>query len=392
VGAAPVRRVLLDCTRSAERAGHHSGTRRVVRNLVQHAGAALAPLGVAALPVASREGRLGGLPARALIDPSRRADARAARTAPLAPGPGDLLLLADSLWAPGLLPAVERARLAGAALGALVHDILPVRHPEWFAPELPERFVGALRWLLERADFLLTFSEATRADLADWWRGQGAGAPLPACAVVRPGSDLDAAVPPGPGAETLTGAACDAPLFLCVGTLEPRKGHALLLDAFERVWQAGGCAQLLVAGREGWSCADVVARMARHPERGRRLFVRGDLEDGELILAYRRATALVQASRAEGFGLPIVEALHLGLPVLASDLPGHREAGGRHARYFDPGRPDALARLLLDFDAERERAHVRELGPAWCPSWRDASRALLERATDLAERARARVP
>jgi glycosyltransferase involved in cell wall biosynthesis len=107
-------------------------------------------------------------------------------------------------------------------------------------------------------------------------------------------------------------------------------------------------------GREGWLCDDLMARLRGHPQCGKRLLWLNDVDDRNLALAYRKATALIFPSLVEGFGLPLVEALDQGLPVLASDIPVFREIVGAHARFFPPSNAAALetaVRALLSAPA-----------------------------------------
>jgi glycosyltransferase involved in cell wall biosynthesis len=173
-------------------------------------------------------------------------------------------------------------------------------------------------------------------------------------------------------------------VYLAVGTLEPRKNHRLLLDAFERVWSAGADATLVVIGRPGWGGDEIGAAIRSHAEHGRRLWLFSDVNDAELSGAYARADGLVMASRAEGFGLPIIEAERDGLRVLASDIPAHREVAGPDCRFFDPDDPGQLASLVLEDAAtgaaERPRARP---GRAALATWDDAARELIEICTRM---------
>ncbi|MEM8119924.1 glycosyltransferase, partial [Morganella morganii] len=100
-----------------------------------------------------------------------------------------------------------------------------------------------------------------------------------------------------------------APVFLMVSTIEPRKNHGYLLDAFERAWAQGSQARLCIAGRIGWKCEALVERVRQHPELNKRLFMFNDLSDKSLEYAYSHAASLVFPSYVEGFGLPLVEAM-----------------------------------------------------------------------------------
>ena len=127
-----------------------------------------------------------------------------------------------------------------------------------------------------------------------------------------------------------------------MGTLEPRKNHAMLLDAFERVWRTHPQSRLVIVGRFGWMCNDLVKRILHHAQYARSLFLFTNLSDAELAYCYEHATAFVFPSHAEGFGLPIVEALQHGLPVMASDIPIHREVVSDFCAYFDQHDPEEL--------------------------------------------------
>ncbi len=147
--------------------------------------------------------------------------------------------------------------------------------------------------------------------------------------------------------------------YLTVGTIEPRKNHVLLVDAFERIWQRHSDARLLIVGRVGWLCESLVQRIRRHPQYQRSLFMFNDLSDSELEFCYQHAKAFLFPSHAEGFGLPVVEALQHGLPVLASDIPIHREVGQDFCTYFNRETPDELVRLISDIEQTGQFPAVR---------------------------------
>ena len=108
---------------------------------------------------------------------------------------------------------------------------------------------------------------------------------------------------------------------MMVGTIEPCEGHAPLLDAFERLWGMGDNHRLLIIGTFGWAMEAFMARIAEHPEIGKRLFITHTATEAMLAEANRFAHAAIIASSVEGFGLPQVEALHQALPVIAADIP-----------------------------------------------------------------------
>ena len=122
--------------------------------------------------------------------------------------------------------------------------------------------------------------------------------------------------------------------FLMVGTLEPRKGHAQVLSAFELLWGEGLDLDLVIVGKAGWMVEELVEKLDGHDKSGTRLFWYPQVDDTQLEAHYHRADALLAASEGEGFGLPLVEAAMRGLPVIARDLPVFREVAGSCAFYF----------------------------------------------------------
>ena len=153
---------------------------------------------------------------------------------------------------------------------------------------------------------------------------------------------------PGGAGETLRRLR-STPAFLMVGTIEPRKGHAQTLAAFERLWDKGHDVNLAIVGKQGWLVEALVERLRRNPEAGRRLFWLQGISDEYLEQIYAASTCLIAASLAEGFGLPLIEAAQHKLPIIARDLPVFREVAGDHAFYFRGDKPEELADAILQW-------------------------------------------
>ncbi|WP_349252976.1 glycosyltransferase family 4 protein [Burkholderia cenocepacia] len=229
-------------------------------------------------------------------------------------------------------------RATGVRLAFVVYDLLPASNPRWFTRRARRDFERWLRLISIHADSLLCISNAVADDAKAWLEKQyGLSAPQPSFEWFHLGADA-----PSPRHEIV----CPTPLLeqhtldmrstvLMVGTIEPRKGHAQVLNAFERLWQNGHDAVLVVAGRAGWNMSELIARLRSHPESGRRLIWLENAHDGHLAWLYRNMSGLLQASEAEGFGLPLIEAAQYGMPILARDLPVFREIAGAHASYFN---------------------------------------------------------
>src|SRR6516165_924281 len=155
---------------------------------------------------------------------------------------------------------------------------------------------------------------------------------------------------------------CECDYFVVCGTIEPRKNHHLLLNVWcELVAQRGQHAsKLVIVGSPGWGARSVLHALEQcRPLHGRVILARG-LSSPALRRLIAHAKALLMPSLAEGFGLPIIEALAVGPPVIASDLPAHREVAGNLAIYRDPtDGPGWLADVCMLADGKRTAAEIR---------------------------------
>jgi len=267
----------------------------------------------------------------------------------------DVLLLLEPSWRLPIWPAVRQARRRGCRVGAIVYDLIPVDYPDFFKPRACQAFRAWLDALITHADFFVAISEVVRARLEEYICDH-----LPAKVAAakqygsfRLGSDVSHQKPHGtirPSIRDLFPAHRQDAAYLNVGTIEPRKNHSYLLDAFDRFWSPYPDARLCIVGRIGWKCEEVIARIRQHPRIGTTLFLFNDLNDAELDWCYQFCKGLICPSVAEGFGLPIVEGLRHGARVLASDIPVHREVGQDRCRYFGLKTPDRLAALLIGLE------------------------------------------
>lgn len=275
------------------------------------------------------------------------AAARAGR-APAMPGQpvvsfktGDVLVMPDSSWLIDPWPTVAQLRAAGGRLVSVWYDLIPLQYPEHFDSELVGRFRDYFERLLAEADDMVAISRTVREEIAD--HASRRGLRTPRLHHAWPGVEL-APVPARGRADLVRILA--RPTILMVATLEPRKGHALLLDACERLWERGVDANCLLVGRVGWNVESLMARLRVHPERGRRLFHLADASDEDVAFAYARASVTAYPSAAEGLGLPLVEAEIAGCPVVCTDIPVFREVASPATTLFSPRTAEALADAL----------------------------------------------
>lgn len=406
-------RVLLDCTQTVA-TPRQSGIPRVVRNIARHGAAAAARWGATIVPVRYEEGHFLALDTAAVVDvvaarpeprpvhPLRRKlqkllvpkKARRAlrgwwrrllRVPPphqaIAFGPGDTLLLADSSWAIGYWPAIDAARRVGTRVGVVQYDFIPHTHPELVPHRLVPVFRGWMNDTLRRADFVAAISETIAAEAREELRrlGRDPDRAAPLVRSFRLGADVELAAGEDavrPALREFLAAAPSGP-YLTVGTVEPRKNQAVLPVVFERVWRHVPDARLLVAGFVGWQGEEFVRQLQSHPRYGSHLMHFGDLSDAELVHAYGRARALIFPSRAEGYGLPIVEALANGMRVFASDIPVHREVGGPWCAYFAPDDIAGLAARIIRWERGGAFPAPEPVGDFHSPTWRQAVEQLM---------------
>ena len=277
----------------------------------------------------------------------------------------------DVFYSPDVFPGpvAEAARLGlyarwreqGVRIHFLVHDILPVLRPEFFPPGADQEFGRWLRAVGGEADVLVCISAAVADETRTWLASQDLGRALPEFKVLHHGADISASQPSTglpPDADKVLADIASAPSFLMVGTVEPRKGHAQALDAFEQLWAQGADVRLVIVGHEGWkglpdgarrTIPAIVKRLRNHPELGKRLHWLQGISDEYLDRVYAAGACLLFASEGEGFGLPLIEAARHGVPLLARDLPVFREVAGGHAHYFSGASGAELAASVQDW-------------------------------------------
>lgn len=270
----------------------------------------------------------------------------AAHLPPIDFAPGDVLFLGDASWNYPVWRAAEEARQRGARVVTVVYDLIPLLQPQFVPRMTTLAFRKWLRMLMPRSDGVLCISRSVEEDLRRY--AAKLRIALPRTASFRLGCDL---VQGTGSAGSVRGEIRQfllrAPCFAAIGSIEPRKNYGFVLTTFEALWRSGVEAQLLVMGRRTPQSVELLQRMDTHPERGKRLLVVSDGSDDEIALAYSGSRALLFASLAEGFGLPLVEARARGCAVIASDLPAFAELADEGVSLFPAGSAQALEALVL---------------------------------------------
>ncbi|PSK88326.1 glycosyltransferase involved in cell wall biosynthesis [Limimaricola soesokkakensis] len=243
-------------------------------------------------------------------------------------------------------------RGAGARIAVLLHDTIPLDLPWAARPGIAEGFAAKLDVVARHADRVIVTARTTAAPVTAHLARRGC---LPEIVVAPLGVTSarpdPTTLPPGLDLE--------APFMVVLGTIEPRKNHALLLDVWERLGPQAP--RLLICGARGWNNADVFARLDRGVAGVTEL---PGLSDPAIAALLERARALLFPSLAEGYGLPPLEALALGCPVICGDLAICRELLGDRAVYCDPTDRYRWERAV------RAQAAISETPPRLAPpSW-----------------------
>ena len=281
-------------------------------------------------------------------------------------------------------------RNRGVSVYFTVHDLLPLRLPSYFPPGSDEAYENWLRAVL-KMDGALCVSRTVADDLRDWAGVRGPPRRRPfRIGWFHQGADIDQAMATRglpKDADQVLAAFVARPSFLMVGTIEPRKGHMQVLDAFDQLWSQGLDINLIIAGAEGWrdlrqdmrrTIPQIVARLRSHPERGRRLFWVDGPSDEYLEKIYAASSCLIAASAGEGFGLPLTEAARHKLPIMARDIPVFREVAGGHAFYFTGEKPDALAQAVKEWLALYDQGKLPKSNAMPWMTWAQSAERLQE--------------
>ena len=245
----------------------------------------------------------------------------------------------------------------------LVHDLIPLLHPEYCRPGEQSKHRQRMENVLKSASGLIGNSQATLDDLSHFAGYRGLQMP-PSIAAWIAGPPIPLSVAPK---------SFDRPHFITVGTIEGRKNHSLLLHIWKRlVAKYGSDTPLLVlVGRRGWEAAHALALIDRAVDLKTHVMELGTCDDEELAALIAGARALLMPSFAEGFGLPVAEALQLGTPVIASDLPVFREFAGEIPTYLDSLDGRGWESAIMSFTGEsleRER-QVQAMSTYRAPTW-----------------------
>lgn len=268
----------------------------------------------------------------------------------------------------GLHDQGYRAWLQRAAVRPIyfVHDLIPITHAQFCRAGEADKHRDRIRTVLQTGVGVIGNSVGTLDELRSFAASEDL--PFPAAIAALLGSDaVRRRTPPR--------SASDRATFVVLGTIEGRKNHLLLLKIWTRLVRQFGrdAPRLLIIGQRGWECDDVFDLLDRSDALRGAVAEISHCDDETLADHLSGARALLFPSFAEGYGLPLVEALKLGVPVIASDLPVFREIAGDIPDYLDPLDQSAWERTIVSYAGDPSPARASQLDRLrdFCaPTWK----------------------
>lgn len=237
----------------------------------------------------------------------------------------------------------------------LIHDIIPIRFPQYMIGQTLMRFMEFLMAHMTYADDIVVTTNFVESDLKQLFHELGLKEKpihkIPLGADFSFGDDktstnevVDTSV-----VQMLSG----KKFILSVGTVEPRKNHKVIIEAYEKKLAKLGI-DVVFVGNVGWEMDALVDRMKSNPKWEKGLYLFSGINDATLNYLYQNAYMVAFPSYIEGFGLPTIEALISGIPVACSDIPVMREVGGEYADYFHPDNANALVEIVEKYVQQPE--------------------------------------
>jgi glycosyltransferase involved in cell wall biosynthesis len=271
-----------------------------------------------------------------------------------------------------------------ATLVCLLHDLIPIEFPEYQRPGEADKHLRRIRTVARLASAVVTNSDATRRSFLPYLHAEERDIPVRSAHLGVDPAPANAAPPIERYWDD------GRAYFICVGTIEARKNHLLLLNIWRRMAEEQGgevVPRLILVGRRGWENEQVVDMLERCPSLSNCVSELNGLPDSTMRELIRGARALLMPSFAEGFGMPITEAIGLGVPVICSDIAAFREAGETVPEYLDPLDGPAWIEAVTDYcaaDGSRRDAQLKRMAGWQATRWRDHVRIVLEEAEQVA--------
>ncbi len=272
---------------------------------------------------------------------------------------GDFALFTNFVCLPTIFPVKK---------GIVVHDVCFKERPE-FVQQKNRRFLQYfVPVALRKSDVVFTISEATKNAIVSNYNVQPSKIHITPIPLVESTTDNKVS-------DVLS---IKGSYFLFVGTLEPRKNFMSLVNAYVALpSNIKSQYSLVLAGKPGWNVETEMKTIKELQQKGEDIILTGYISDAEKEYLYKNASLFVAPSFYEGFGMPIVEAFHARVPVLANDIPVFREVGGNAAAYVDTADVEKLKEAMIRIiTSQPERGRMVSLGTSFLKNykWEDVAK------------------
>ncbi len=228
----------------------------------------------------------------------------------------------------------------------MIYDIIPIKFPMYCDNVTVFNFMVYIGAVLKYADYVIVNTNATKEDIKKLCIKLGLD--NPECFVVPLGSDFKIQDKKNNIREKVKKIAEAGTYILTVGTIEPRKNHNYIVDALD----SGLSTNVIFVGRKGWNIDRLIKRIKGHKLYNKRLFWISDATDDEVNYLYQNSFYVVFPSFDEGYGLPIIESLLRGVPVVASDIPVLKEVGQDFVDYLDNTNSIELVEYIKNMESD----------------------------------------
>jgi len=293
------------------------------------------------------------------------------------PKSNDILILIDTTWLDNNYKQLENLRQSGVKIVAVIYDIIPLIHPEFFTKDLVIFFKDWYKKATKQIDGYIAISESVKEDTYAYIKEN-----------INPniekekfdyfylGTNFSTVYDEKKVPDSFKNYFKTANAYLTVSTIEPRKNHSYILDTFDRLWDNNEDVTYIMIGRIGWNTESLMKRIKSHKEYSKKLFFLEDIDDNSLVYAYKNSKALIFASHAEGFGLPIIESFFYKLPVIASDTPIHREIAKEKATYFDLSDTHSLLSII-------KNQNIKPVNDFIWQDWHESTKELILKSKEI---------
>ncbi len=266
----------------------------------------------------------------------------------------------------------------------IVYDLLPIFYDEYFPKEwlLKETHTNWLK-VIKESNGAICISKAIENELKQWLQTNPSNNKRFFTNSFHLGANLENSKPTKgllSNSNKILNFLSQRTSFLMVGTIEPRKSYNQTLEAFEELWRESIEVNLIIVGKKGWLVDDLIIKLQNHPELNKKLFWLEGISDEYLEKVYKNSHCLISASKAEGFGLPLIEAARYEIPIIARDIPVFKEVAKEFAYYFEnTNEANVLCKAIKEWlELYKDDKHPKSQNMPWL-TWQESTKILLDK-------------